>query len=132
MSNVLTFCEKTTETVSLKIKETQKELKNKLEREEREQHCVKSFQIQSYFWSVFSCIRIEYRDLLRKSPYSIRIQENIDQKKTQYLHTFHTVKINATLRKDDEIYRKCLLKRKKKKFIYLNMDLNMDCNFTRK
>ena len=34
-----------------------------------------------FFWSVFSCIWTEYRDLLRKSPYSIRIQENTDQKK---------------------------------------------------
>ena len=23
-------------------------------------HCVKSFQVRSYFWSVFSCIRTEY------------------------------------------------------------------------
>ena len=43
-------------------------------------HCVKSVQIRSYFWSVFSCIRIEYGDLLHKSPYWIRIQENKDQK----------------------------------------------------
>ena len=43
-------------------------------------HCVKSVQIWSYFWSVFSCIRTEYGDLLRKSPYSVRIQENTDQK----------------------------------------------------
>ena len=28
-------------------------------------HCMKSVQIRSYFWSVFSCIRIEYRDLLQ-------------------------------------------------------------------
>ena len=35
----------------------------------------------SFFWSVFSCIRTEYRDLLSKSPYSVRIQENTDQKK---------------------------------------------------
>ena len=47
-------------------------------------HCVKSVQIRSYFWSVFSFIRTEYGDLLRKSllrksPYSIRIQENADQ-----------------------------------------------------
>ena len=27
-------------------------------------HCVKSVQIRSYFWSVFSCIRTEYGDLL--------------------------------------------------------------------
>ena len=26
-------------------------------------HCLKSVQIRSYFWSVFSCIRIEYGDL---------------------------------------------------------------------
>ena len=30
---------------------------------------------------VFSCIRIGYEDLLRKSPYSVRIQENTDKKK---------------------------------------------------
>ena len=44
-------------------------------------HCVKSVPIWSSFWSVFSCIRTEYGDLLRKSPYSVRIQENADQKK---------------------------------------------------
>ena len=44
-------------------------------------HRVKSFQVQSFFWSVFSCIWIECGDLLRKSQYSVRIQENKDQKK---------------------------------------------------
>ena len=44
-------------------------------------HCVKSVQLRSYFWSIFSCIRTEYRDLLRKSPYLIQIQENTNQKK---------------------------------------------------
>ena len=43
-------------------------------------HYVKSVQIQSYFWSVFSCIRTKYGYLLRKSSYSVRIQENLDQK----------------------------------------------------
>ena len=43
-------------------------------------HCVKSVQIRSYFWSVFSCIRTEYGDLLHKSPYSVRKQENMNQK----------------------------------------------------
>ena len=37
MSDVLTFCEKTIETVSLEIKETQHELNKKLENEEREE-----------------------------------------------------------------------------------------------
>ena len=43
-------------------------------------HRVKSIQIRSYFWSVFSCIRSEYGDLRSKSPYSVRIQEYTDQK----------------------------------------------------
>ena len=43
-------------------------------------HCVKSVQIRSYFWSVFSCIRIKCGDFLLKSPYSVQIQENTDQK----------------------------------------------------
>ena len=51
-------------------------------------HYMKSAQIRRYFWSVVSCIRIEYGDLLCKSPYSIRIQENTDQT----IHTFHAVK----------------------------------------
>ena len=42
---------------------------------------VKSVQIRSFFWSVFSCIRNEYGDLLRKSSYSSQIQENTDQEK---------------------------------------------------
>ena len=46
----------------------------------RVRHCVKSVQMLSYFWSVFSCIRTEYGDLLRTSPYSVRIQENTNQK----------------------------------------------------
>ena len=29
----------------------------------KEAHCVKSFQIRSYFWSVFSYIRTEYRKI---------------------------------------------------------------------
>ena len=44
-------------------------------------HCVKCVPVRSFFWSMFSCIRTEYGDLLHKSPYSVRIQENTDQKK---------------------------------------------------
>ena len=43
-------------------------------------HCVTGVEIRSYFWSVFSSIRTEYGDLFCKSPYSVRIQENMDQK----------------------------------------------------
>ena len=42
---------------------------------------MKSVQIRCFFWSVFSCIRIEYGDLLRIFPYSVRIEENTDQEK---------------------------------------------------
>ena len=41
-------------------------------------HCMKSVQISSFFWSVFSCIRTKYGDLLGQSPYPVRIQENTD------------------------------------------------------
>ena len=34
-----------------------------------------------FFLSVFSCTRTEYGDLRSKFPYSVRIQENTDQKK---------------------------------------------------
>ena len=46
-----------------------------------ERQCVKSVQTQSFFWSAFPCIRIEDGDLQSKSPYSVPIQENVDQKK---------------------------------------------------
>ena len=44
-------------------------------------HSLKSVQLRSFVWSLFSCIPTEYGDLLRKYPYSIRIQKNSDQKK---------------------------------------------------
>ena len=52
---------------------------------------MKSVQTPSFFWSEFSCIQTEYGDLLGKSSYSVRIQENTDQKKTPYLDTFQAV-----------------------------------------
>ena len=36
---------------------------------------------RSFLWSLFSCIRTEYGDLWSKSPYSVQMQENTDQKK---------------------------------------------------
>ena len=43
-------------------------------------HCVKSVHILSFFWSVFSRIRTEYGDLLRKFSYSAQMRENTRQK----------------------------------------------------
>ena len=48
-------------------------------------HCVKSVQIRSFFWSVFSCIRTVHGDLRSKNK----------PEKTPYLDTFHAV---ATLK----------------------------------
>ena len=39
-----------------------------------------------FFWFVFSHIRTEYREILRISPYSIRMLENTDQKDSEYGH----------------------------------------------
>ena len=47
-------------------------------------YCVKS--VRSFFWSLFSCIRSEHGDLLRKSLYSVRIQEDADQKNSAFGH----------------------------------------------
>ena len=68
-------------------------------------HCVKSVQMRSFVWSAFSFIWTEWRDLLRKSLYSVRIQENTDQKKTPYLDTFHTAIINNLIDLLDELER---------------------------
>ena len=49
----------------------------------KDSHYEKSVKIWSFFWSVFSCVRTEFGFLLLKSPYSVRIQENTDQKKVR-------------------------------------------------
>ena len=50
-------------------------------------HCMKSVQIRSFFWYVFSRIKTEYGDLLRKSPYSVCIQENAEKLRIWTLFT---------------------------------------------
>ena len=59
---------------------------------DQKKHCVKSVQIRSFFWYVFSCNRVEYKDLRRKNPYSVQMQESTHQKKTPYLDNFLAVK----------------------------------------
>ena len=61
-------------------------------------HCMRRVQIWSFFWSVFSCVRTGYGDLILESPYSVWIQKNTDQKKlriwtffTQYLLSWITL-----------------------------------------
>ena len=43
-------------------------------------HCVKSVQIRSLFWSVFSRIRTDYGEI-RISPYSVEMRVNTHQNK---------------------------------------------------
>ena len=49
-----------------------------MEGKKTKKHCVKNVQIRNFFWSVFSCIWTEYR--------------NVRPEKTPYLDTFHAVK----------------------------------------
>ena len=51
-------------------------------------HYLKSVQIRSFFWSVFSHIRTEYVNLRILSEYGKK-----RTRKTPYLHTFHAVTI---------------------------------------
>ena len=44
-------------------------------------HCVKSVQIRSFLWSLFSRIWTEYEEIRSISPYSVRIRKTADQKK---------------------------------------------------
>ena len=39
-----------------------------------------------FFWSVFSHIRTEYREILRICPYSVWMWGNTDQKNSEYWH----------------------------------------------
>ena len=59
-----------------------------------------------FFWSVFSHIRTEYGEILRVSPYSIRMRENTDQKNSEYGHFWpvSVLKINPFLAFDLILY----------------------------
>ena len=49
-------------------------------------HCMKNVRFSEFFWYVFSHIRTEYGGLLCKSPYSVRIPDNTDQKNSKCEH----------------------------------------------
>ena len=49
-------------------------------------NCVKSAQIRRFFWSVFSHIRTEYGEILRTSPYSVRMREIWTRKNSAFGH----------------------------------------------
>ena len=53
-------------------------------------------QNTEFFWPLFSHILTEYEDLLRKSPYSVQIPENPDQKNSVFGHFSLCVTSNGT------------------------------------
>ena len=44
-----------------------------------------------FFWSVFSFVWTEYRDLFGKFPYLLLMRENADQKNSEYGHFLRSV-----------------------------------------
>ena len=46
------------------------------------------FPYSELFWSIFSGIWAEYKDILCICPYSVRIRVNTDQNNSKYLHFF--------------------------------------------
>ena len=53
---------------------------------------------EKFVWSVFSRIRTEYGEILRISPYSVRMRENTDRKNSEYGHFYAVmpVKLSAS------------------------------------
>ena len=47
-----------------------------------------NYPYSELFWSAFSRIRTEYGQILRISPYSVRMRENTDQKNSEYRKFF--------------------------------------------
>ena len=54
-------------------------------------HTCFTFRKSEIFWSLFCRIWNEYGDLQGKSPYSVRMQENTDQKNSEYGHFSNSV-----------------------------------------
>ena len=46
-----------------------------------------------FFRSVFSLMRTEYRDLICKSPHSVRMRENTDQENSEHEHFIRRIEL---------------------------------------
>ena len=65
-------------------------------------HCVKSVQIRSFFWSLFSRIRTDYGEIYGEYAFELNTERYLSVfspnagkyglRKTPYLDTFHTVR----------------------------------------
>ena len=52
--------------------------------DERSTTLRKKYPYSELFWSAFSHIRTEFEEILRISPYSVRMRENADQNNSEY------------------------------------------------
>ena len=68
------------------------------------QHCVKSVQIMSFSWFIFSGIRTEYREIRSISPYSVRMPENMDQKKLRIWTLFTQCRLGEVIQKSHKFH----------------------------
>ena len=44
------------------------------------------YMYSELLWSIFSRIRTEYEEILRSSPYSVQMRENMDQNNSEHRH----------------------------------------------
>ena len=58
-------------------------------------HCVKSVHIRSFSGPYFLAFGLNTESLHSKAPYSVRIQENTDQKNSEYRHFLHSDRFNS-------------------------------------
>ena len=67
-------------------------------------------RIRSFFWTVFFRIRTEYEEIVRITLYSVRMQENTDQKNSEYGHFSRSEKIRRRLWIRSHLPKKLLAK----------------------
>ena len=67
-------------------------------------------RIRSFFWTVFFRIRTEYEEIVRITLYSVRMQENTDQKNSEYGHFSRSEKIRRRLWIRSHLLKKLLAK----------------------
>ena len=77
--------------------------------------CKPLHRIRSFFWTVFFRIRTEYEEIVRITLYSVRMQENTDQKNSEYGHFSRSEQIRRRLWIRSHLPKKLLAKN----FIFL-------------
>ena len=63
-----------------------------------------------FFWSVFFRIWTEYAKILCISPYSVQMRENMDQKNSQYGHSYAVITTALHYQQKTVVSKKKLLR----------------------